>query len=345
MNRAKTNKLFYFSLLCIAIWLCLTYLLPLVLPFILGLLLALTAEPLVQLANRRLRLSRGISAGLGVLVALVFLTGLALFIGSVTVRQVTVLTSRLPDMQNTAQQGLEHLHRLLGSLAENAPANLQGLLQQTVDESFTDSTALMKQVSEQIPGAVTGILRFIPKGTLTVFTGILSAFMISARLPRLKTKLAAWMPESWQETWLPALQKLRASILQWLKAQGKLALITWAVVGTGLTLLRIPYGLLWGAVIALMDAMPILGTGLVLIPWAVVHFLQGNTALGLGLLGTYGVAFLLRSTLEPRLVGKHLGLDPLLTLVCFYVCYKLFGFTGMLLSPFLAVTFSSILKK
>ena len=345
MDRMKINKIFYLALLLVAVWISMTYLLPLVFPFILGLLLALTAEPLVQLVNGKLRLNRSFSAGLGVLVTLALFTGLTLLLGSAAVREITLLTNKLPDMQNTAQQGLGQLHRLLDTAAEKAPDSLRGLLQQTVDSSFADGTALMERVADQIPGALTGLLSIIPNGTLTVFTGIISAFMISARLPRLKTKLDAWMPESWQETWLPGLKKLRQGIWQWAKAQGKLALITWAVIGIGLILLKIPYGILWGGIIALMDALPVLGTGLVMVPWAVICFLQGKTAVGIGLLGIYAVAAILRSTLEPRLVGKHLGLDPLLTLVCFYVCYKLFGVAGMLLSPFLAVIFSSVLKK
>lgn len=344
MDRTRKNKLFYGALILLGLWLGYTYLLPLLLPFLLGFLLALAAEPLVQLSSSKLGIKRSYSAGFGVLVTLALLTGFTLLLGSAAFREVTVLTGKLPDMQNTAKQGLGQLHRLLDTAVEKAPDNLRGLLQQIVNASFTDGTALMDRVSAQIPGALTGLLSAIPKGTLTAFTGILSAFMISARLPQLKASVNSWLPENWKENWLPALRHLRSGIWQWVKAQSKLAMVTWGVLGIGLTLLGVSYGILWGGLIALIDAVPILGTGAVLVPWAIISFLQGKTLMGLGLLAIYGIASLLRSVLEPRLVGKHLGLDPLLTLVCFYVCYRLFGFWGMVLSPFLAVILAKLKK-
>ena len=118
--------------------------------------------------------------------------------------------------------------------------------------------------------------------------------------------------------------------------------VTWAVVSLGFLLLRIPYGLLWAVLVALVDAFPVLGTGTVLVPWSLVCFLQGDSARGIGLLGIYGAATLIRSALEPKLVGKHLGLDPLVTLIALYTGYKLWGLMGMLLAPLLAVAATQV---
>ena len=81
-----------------------------------------------------------------------------------------------------------------------------------------------------------------------------------------------------------------------------------------------------------------------MIPWSVICLLQGETARGAGLLGLYAVVWLIRSVLEPRLLGKELGLDPLVTLLAMYAGYKLFGFLGMILSPLLAVAAVRLLK-
>ena len=82
----------------------------------------------------------------------------------------------------------------------------------------------------------------------------------------------------------------------------------------------------------------ILGTGTVLVPWSVVSFLQGDTPRALGILGIYITAALTRSMLEPKLLGQHLGLDPLVTLIALYIGYRLWGVGGMLLAPVLTVT-------
>ena len=87
-----------------------------------------------------------------------------------------------------------------------------------------------------------------------------------------------------------------------------------------------------------MDALPVLGTGTVLVPWSLVCLLQGDTVRGIGLLGVYAAASLTRSVLEPRFIGRQLGLDPLVTLLAMYAGYRLWGLAGMILAPLLAVT-------
>lgn len=343
MDRSFVKKTLYAALVLLGLWLGVTYLLPVALPFLLGLLLALAAEPFVRLAGLKLR--RSWAAGLGVTVTLVLLVGVTVLLGSAAVREISLLTGQLPDVRAAAQKGMEQLQLWLDTAVQRSPESIRGLLQQTVNTSFKDGTVLMNQVTDKLPGALTGVLGWIPKGTLSVFTGILSAFMISARLPRLKAALQNRLPASWHETYLPALRHLRHGLWGWLKAQLKLMVITFAVVGLGLSVLGVDRGILWGGLIAVVDAVPVLGTGTALIPWAVISFLQDKVVFGIGLLAVYFIAVTLRTVLEPRLVGRHLGLDPLLTLVAFYAGYKLFGFVGMLLSPVLAAALATVLKK
>ena len=94
--------------------------------------------------------------------------------------------------------------------------------------------------------------------------------------------------------------------------------------------------------VSLVDALPVLGTGTVLVPWAVICFLQGEGARAIGLLGVYAVVTLSRSMLEPKLVGRHLGLDPLVTLMALYAGYRLWGVGGMIFAPLLAVTIMQV---
>ena len=108
-------------------------------------------------------------------------------------------------------------------------------------------------------------------------------------------------------------------------------------------LLGISRGILWAALVALVDAVPVLGTGTVLVPWALVRFLQGDVMQGAGLLAVFGLSWLVRSVLEPRIVGKSLGLDPLISLIAFYVGFKLWGIPGMILAPMAAAMTKSLI--
>ena len=106
----------------------------------------------------------------------------------------------------------------------------------------------------------------------------------------------------------------------------------------GFFLLGVPGKLVMALLTALVDAVPLLGTGTVLVPWALVSFLSGEPVRAVGLLGVYVTALLTRSALEPKLLGRQLGLDPLAALVALYIGFRLWGFGGMILAPILTVT-------
>ena len=329
----------------VAVWLAVRYVLPVSLPFLLGAAVAVAAEPLVQLVRRKCRLSRGLAAGLGVSVTLVLLCAVILLAGALAVRELGRLAKALPDLQGTATQGLQTLENWLTDLAAGAPAGVRPLVQRSVESLLRGGTGVMEQVSQRLPSVLTAVLGWVPDGALGIGTGILSAFMISARLPVLRRKLRQLLPGSWTQQYLPRLKRLRRALGGWLMAQGKLALVTYGIVAVGLVLLRIPYGAAWAVVVALVDAVPILGTGTVLVPWAVVCLLQQQQLRAIGLLCVYAAAMMTRTALEPRLVGKHLGIDPLVTLVCLYLGYRLWGIFGMILAPVAATAVKSLVQQ
>jgi predicted PurR-regulated permease PerM len=120
---------------------------------------------------------------------------------------------------------------------------------------------------------------------------------------------------------------------------------TFVVLSLGLMILGVGMPLLVGGGIALIDALPILGTGTVLLPWSLVCFLRGQARRGVGLLLLYAAAALGRTVLEPKLLGKQMGLHPLLTLAAIYVGYRLFGVLGMILLPIAAMVLERLWKQ
>ena len=335
MHRQTVRRLLLLSGGFLGAWLCFRYLLPIFLPFILGLLLALTAEPAVQL-GARLKLPRWAATGIGVSFTLLLLMGLTWLLGATVVKELGVLAGRLPDLQNTATGAIDKLHRFAENMASRAPEGLRPLADKSVTRLFSSGNAFVEQATVRLPGAISSLLSRIPDGALGIGTGILSGFMLSARLPKLRQLAKEKMPEGIRTKLLPALKRAKDALFGWLKAQCKLSAITFAVVTVGLLLLQIPLAPLWAAVIAIVDAVPLLGTGTILLPWALISLLQRQHLRSIGLLCTYGVAVLLRTVLEPRLVGRHLGLDPLLTLVFLYLGYRFWGILGILFAPMLA---------
>lgn len=318
-------------------WIFIRYGLPVLLPFLLGAGVAIAAEPMVQLLCRGLRLPRWLAAGVGVSAVFILLLSVLVLLIALLVREAGHLAVILPDLTDAAMQGMGSLESWLLELAGRAPGGIRTVLTGSVTNLFSGSSAMMNRVTDTLLGLASGFLSRVPDGALGFGTGILAAFMISARLPRLKEFFQSRMPQVWTDRYLPALKGIKDALVGWLTAQFKLAGVALVILFIGFWALQIPYAPVWAIVVALVDAFPVLGVGTVLIPWSLICLLQGQQVRGIGLLGIYALIWLTRSVLEPRLVGKELGLDPLLTLISMYAGYKLFGLTGMILSPILAV--------
>ena len=327
-----------------AVWLGGKYILPLAMPFLLGFLLALAAEPGVRLLERKLSLGPGMSAFAGVTVTLVLLTLLGLFLISLLVRELGTLASILPDLESTARRGLTSLENWLLDLSMAAPENLRPLLTRSIFGLFDSGSDLYDRAISQLPALATGVLSHVPDSMLSLGTGLLSAYLFSARMPQLRARIRQIIPPERTSRWKVVLSGLKKAVLGWLRAQLKLMLLTFFIVCAGLLLLRVPFAPVWAALIALVDAVPMLGTGLIPVPWSLICFLEGNNLRALGMLGIFIAATLSRSSLEPRLLGQQLGLDPLVTLAALYLGYRLFGIIGLLFSPILAVTVVQLIK-
>ena len=329
----------------LGLWLSMRFLLPLALPFLLGAALALLAEPMTALLCRRLHLPRAGAAAISVTAAFCFLAILVLMLCALILRELGNLAGILPDLEQTALSGMTMLSDWLLGLIGRLPDGIRTILTRNITGFFSGGSDLLDQAVRYILGLASVILTHVPDSALTLGTAVISSYMISAKLPQLRVWLADHLPGQKLKPVAEGFRRMKTAVGGWLLAQLKLSGVTWGILTLGFLLLRIPYGPLWAALTALVDAFPILGTGTVLLPWALISLLQGNTARAIGLGGLYAAVALTRSILEPKLVGKQLGLDPLLTLIALYTGYRIWGLMGMLLSPLLAVTVRNLIPK
>ncbi len=333
-----TKKLLSMLTIFLSVWLFLRFLLPLTSPFLFGLLLALAAEPMVSFLHKKLHVPRSVSAGIGVSMAFSLLALAVLLLCAFLVRELGALAGILPDLTGAAQSGASALESWLLDLSSHTPQSLQPLLRKNVSSLFSDGASLVDKALRYLLGLAGNLLSHIPDSALGLGTAVIAGFMISAKLPRIRRWLLRKIPRERFQAILATLSRMKKAVLGWLAAQCKLMVMTLTILILGFLLLRIPYAPLWALGVTLVDALPVLGTGTILLPWALVSYLQANTPRALGLLGIYALVTLTRSALEPRLLGRHLGLDPLVTLMALYAGYQLWGIGGMILAPLLAVT-------
>ena len=318
-------------------WLILRFLLPLFSPFLLGSLLALSAEPMVRFLHRKLRIPRPVSAGIGVSMAFSLLAMVLLCLCAFLIRELGALGQVLPDLGQTAKTGFSLIQNWLLQLSSHTPENLQPVLEENVNRFFSDGAALLDKAIGYLLGLAGTLLSHVPDSAFSLGTAVISAFLISAKLPQIRHRILRRIPREWLSSLENAGKQVRRILGSWFSAQCKLVGVSFVILFLGLVILRIPYALLWAAGICLVDAFPVLGTGTVLLPWSLVCLLQGDTPRAIGLASTYVAVTVTRSMLEPKFLSSHLGLDPLVTLIALYAGFRLWGIGGMILAPVLTV--------
>ncbi len=327
-----------------ALWLGIRFFLPILLPFLLAIFLALRAEKSVTWMEKQLHLPRPAAAFFGVSGFFVLLTALIILLLALILRQLPRLTSLAPQIEQAVLSGREHLKTWLQALAGRLPGSVGLIARQWTENLFSDSSALLQPLLQSVPRMVTGFVGKMSQGIFGILTGLIASVMLSIRLPQLRAWLEGKLPAGFSSRFTAAITGFKSALGKWFLAQGKLMCMTFLVLFFGFMLLRIPKAALWAGLTALVDAFPILGVGTVLVPWSLVCLLQGEIVRGVGLLAVFAVSWLVRSAAEPRLVGQSLGLDPLVTLFAIYAGFQLWGILGMLLAPMLAMTISQLYR-
>jgi sporulation integral membrane protein YtvI len=140
---------------------------------------------------------------------------------------------------------------------------------------------------------------------------------------------------------------IKKSLLSALGGYYRAQILIGCIVGTmcmtGLAILRYPYALFLGFIIIVLDTLPMVGCGAVFWPWIVMSMITGDYARAVGLLVIYSIVFVTRQMIEPRILGKQIGVHPLLTLMSMYIGLKVFGVLGVIIGPIIITTVKVIL--
>ena len=316
-------------------WFLLRFAVPFVLPFGIGWALAALVQPQIRFLTGKLHLPRKAASAISVTGGLVLLGVTAAGIFGLLCREAAVLARGIPDAVETLSERAELWQQWALGLAARMPPVWKEPLGRGIKELFTGGSVLVEKAAGLLLALAGKAVGGISGGAFAAATAVLASFLISVQYPVLRKKVE----ESglWRDKIRPVLGRLREVFGSWLRAQLRLSGITFGIVTGGFLLLRVEQPILWAALTAVVDAVPMLGTGAVLVPMALLSFLWGNRVRTLGLLGIYTAAAVTRSMLEPKLIGKQLGLNPLLTLFAIYAGYRLWGIGGMILSPMLTV--------
>ncbi len=314
------------------------YLLPILLPFIIAWGIAFAVRPASRAISRWTHLSvRVISPVLAVLL-------ITLAVGAVASLVVALGAQGWEFLSGLVKNGeLEAIiSRLLnpfeGRLDGAFSAELEGHLSEAVGELISSALSSLAQLLTEV---VTGV----PKFLFFLLITLIATVYFSVDLDSINAWVLGILPERVRGIILRFKENSLKIVLKYARSYAVIMLVTFAIMLIGFTALSVEYALLFAALVALLDALPVLGVGTVLVPYSVVSFIRGNASLGVGLLVLFAVNEIVRQLIEPKILGKHLGLHPLLTVVLLYAGYTLLGIAGLVLLPVLAVAVKALITK
>ena len=219
-----------------------------------------------------------------------------------------------------------------------APQGVSGYLESALDSLGESLYKLPAALSQWGLELVARTAQASPDTLLFAVTAGIGTYFASASYPQLTAFLAAQIPAGLRRRFSGVGGDLKGSFGGWLRAQLILMLMTFFELLIGFLLLHVRGAPVIAAVTALVDALPVFGTGTVLVPWAAYCLLSGAAARGVGLLICWGVTNLVRSCAQAKLLGDQIGLDPLASLTAIYIGWRVKGVIGMLLFPLILVT-------
>ena len=306
-------------------------------PFLLAFLLAGALDPAVRFLGEKAGLPRRWAAAL----CSALLSAVLLGLGALLVRrlwlELSTLAEHLPALLSRLSRMGGGLEDLIYHLTVAAPPTARSLLTEMLDTAQEQLAGLAENFSGQFLDGCARAAAALPAVGLFLFTALLATFFISAGRPALLAFLWRQVPQRWQPRLQEISGRLKSALWGWLRAQAILMVLTFVLLGLGLLLMGVELAVLVAAGVALLDALPVFGTGMVLFPWAAIEAFGGNLRRAAALVALYGVIWLVRSLLEPKLVADRVGLHPLAALVAMYGGFTLFGVVGMILAPLGAV--------
>ncbi|WP_198525501.1 sporulation integral membrane protein YtvI [Anoxybacillus flavithermus] len=329
----------YMIVILIAIVLLTYWVAPIAVPILFAFITAIFLEPAVKVAQQRLGLKRQSSTLLvfSLFTLFMFLSGY--FIITKIVAEAFQFFRNSPLYLNEMIAGWNELVARWYKQTEKLPPFIVAELSQQVDLFLTK---LKTQLTASLSlNKVSALVANVPKFLINFLVYLITLFLFMHDLPKIREAIFSHLTEETREKVHFMLSRLSYVVFGFWKAQFLVSLIIFAVSLVGLLLITPKVALFTAFIIWVIDFIPIIGSIVVMAPWAIFHFVTGDTVLAtkLSILGV--ILLILRRTIEPKVMGAHIGLSPLATLISMYLGVKMMGALGLILFPLLLIGIKS----
>ncbi|ADU31464.1 sporulation integral membrane protein YtvI [Evansella cellulosilytica] len=321
-------------------------------PFLIGLIISLIFLPAVNFIENKFGWNRSSAVLLIIVFFILTFSALITLLVAEIVAGLSYLTKELPTY---IHDGIEFIHLWfdtyllpiyegLIAFSSQLDPGQQTTIHQSLERLLSNFGEQMSNIIQYVLNGFADFLMALPNTITVLFFALLGAFFITKDWPTMMQWLESKTPKKIKVIANRMTEQWKKAIVGYVFAQLILVSMTGVIVFIGLLIIGVDYAITTALLIAIVDLLPYLGTGLVFIPWILYTFFSGHWGLAIGLSILYAIVIIQRNLAEPKVMSKHMGIPPLALLVSLFACYQLFGVLGLLLGPALLIFVQSVIR-
>lgn len=337
VEKGKENiKLIVNLLISLIILLLCIFLLPRILvffmPFVIGWIISCIANPPVAFLERKLKIRRKAGTVVVIVCVIAAVAGLLYGVCVILFQQISGFISDAPTMWAAVQEDFNNLGKVIGRYANLLNPKLVDVMNDisaAISDGIKNLTSNLDFSAFEEMGSMVGSIANV---IISIIMCMLSAYFFIADREWVNSVVDKYMPRGIAHKLDVFVYSIKKAVGGYFKAQLRIEVWMYLLLVIGLTLLNVKYAILIALLVAFLDILPFFGTGIVLVPWAVVSLIGGSYVRAVGFLVMWGVGQLFRQLIQPKIVGDSMGMEPIPTLFLLFIGYRIAGVGGMLLA-------------
>ncbi|KGP71461.1 sporulation integral membrane protein YtvI [Pontibacillus yanchengensis] len=315
------------------------FILPVSLPLIIAFITALFLNPAVRLLQYKFRIQRKLSVIIVYISFLILLSIAGTFLVTRAVTQIASFVDNAPMYVSQIETFFSEWEKDTSRFKEQFPPQVVKEIETSIQTNLYQFKQSLSQKSNIMD--IAGFISSIPNYLVSFLVYLIALFLFMLEMPRLKSKAYDHMTTKTAEKVRFMNSRLSYVVFGFLKAQFLVSIVIFVVTLIGLLIISPNVAIIMSLIIWIIDFVPIIGSIAILGPWAVYMFLIGDFYMGTQLAILAVVLLAIRRTVEPKVMGRHIGLSPLATLIAMYIGLKLFGILGFFIGPLIVIAFNS----
>lgn len=315
-------------------------------PFIIAYIIFLIVDPIIKWLNKKTSISRKVCSIIVLATIFLLLSGVIIWGGIKLISETTNLLGGLNEY-------LDKSMNLINDIKTKINLNNLNLSEDAIKVFEKSTTDFINSIIDYVKNVLTKVLKYItsiPNILINIIITILATYFITSDKFYILDRMEHHLSKKMVGKLIIHTREITKSLGGYLRAEITLSIITFFVVLTGLNIfyligMEIEYPILMALLIGFVDALPILGAGTIMIPWAGILLLNGNTSLGVSLIGLYIFTLVEKQFIEPKLVSNNIGIHPIFTLIAMYTSFKIIGIMGLLIGPVILIILKNVFSE